>query len=327
MCGICGMVGFGIGLDDVKMFETMFYLTGLRGLHSTGLMTAKFHTGKTKIELRKKATNVANFIQEDSWMKFEDRQLASYTTDLFMGHCRYATIGEINDKNAHPFRAGNLIGAHNGTLVGKEWLGDKELTDSEVMFNAMAQEGVPDVLRRLPYGSAYAISVFDKNTKKLYLGRNFERPLYIGLNKKYGVLYWASELRILNFAAQRVGGIEMDTFFCEKDTLYEISIDKISAKNRTPWVTHDVKRDLAGYDKMWEEYEKRTDMGMLGMGVMGPTSSLLTRPDDNPPWDESCVICGDPMTEEECKEQGYLNVDGVRYYTCERCETKEVHVG
>lgn len=39
-----------------------------------------------------------------------------FASNVFLGHTRNASVGTVNKENAHPFRVGHIVGAHNGTL-------------------------------------------------------------------------------------------------------------------------------------------------------------------------------------------------------------------
>ena len=87
------------------------------------------------------------------------RRLESHT---FVVHVRRATVGQIDYLNSHPFRHGNWVFAHNGTIYGFEEMKDrvmaeirddlKELifgrTDSEHLFyfivSALDRAGISD---------------------------------------------------------------------------------------------------------------------------------------------------------------------------------------
>lgn len=65
----------------------------------------------------------------------------SFATDRFIGHVRYASNpATVNAANAHPFRAGGIVLAHNGTFkgaVGKE--GDaRNVSDTLVFLERLA---------------------------------------------------------------------------------------------------------------------------------------------------------------------------------------------
>lgn len=115
-----------------------------------------------------------------------------------VGHCRAATHGSINKKNAHPYHFGKIIGVHNGTIsymVPK----DKELdrTDSSVLYEKINSQGLKSALEEARYG-AYALAWIDVSANTLNFIRNDQRPLFF-VRSKMNTHYWASERRMLEY--------------------------------------------------------------------------------------------------------------------------------
>jgi predicted glutamine amidotransferase len=73
------------------------------------------------------------------------RRLESHT---FVVHVRRATVGQIDYLNSHPFRHGNWIFAHNGTVYGFEQIRDRVM------------ERIREDLRRLVFGSTDSEHIF-----------------------------------------------------------------------------------------------------------------------------------------------------------------------
>jgi predicted glutamine amidotransferase len=154
-----------------------------------------------------------------------------------MGHTRWPTgSAPTTDKNAHPFAAGDLIGAHNGSLKGVEFY-DKTLTDSELMIRTMAKEGIVPVLERLSVWDAYAVTIWDKTKKLLTVARNKERDLTFAVHKNKGVMFWASEDRYLDFVFSKY--YKDDEFTYYDVTPYHVfTIDPKNVKGgHIPWIT------------------------------------------------------------------------------------------
>ncbi|MGB0641148.1 MAG: class II glutamine amidotransferase, partial [Myxococcota bacterium] len=73
------------------------------------------------------------------------RRLESHT---FVVHVRRATVGQIDYLNSHPFRHGNWVFAHNGTIYGFEQIRERVL------------QHIRDDLRRLVFGSTDSEHLF-----------------------------------------------------------------------------------------------------------------------------------------------------------------------
>ena len=118
------------------------------------------------------------------------RRLESHT---FVVHVRRATVGQIDYLNSHPFRHGNWVFAHNGTIYGFEKMREKMLaeiredlrdlifgvTDSEHLFyyiiSALQRAGISDCGR--------ADVDIEKASKavSVALGRLFEWSAELGI--------------------------------------------------------------------------------------------------------------------------------------------------
>lgn len=322
------MAGQGIGNDDLNAFRDLLYITALRGADSTGLLTAKTWGKHTYHKLIKDDIDASYFIWKDGLPK-GDKQLDSMTADLFMGHCRAATKGVVNAANAHPFDTGKFIGAHNGTLWGKEWE-DQHKTDSQLMFERMENEGIIPTLQDLTWGDAYAISIWEKGTNSLYLGRNHERPLHVGFSKKYGVMYWASEHAMLDFISAR-RKLDLDIYYLPIDTLFKINIDEIAAGNTTPWETFDVKSNWGyGYTVKDKSSGNSAETNQTNQNNVIP----FRDPDDEryygygyddfPNYGQDCAVCNDWIPGGEVKESISHLPNGGQIYVCRDCRAKEI---
>jgi hypothetical protein len=198
------MCGPGIGTRHINFIRTLAYVSGLRGTHGTGVFQGKATKKLADYTLAKSAQEVSYFMwfHENDADKGDPKILNDIFTNFMMGHVRYATKGGVNDKNAHPFDVGRYVGAHNGTLYDKKYE-DKTKTDSEMMFHDINERSFGPVLRDLNEGSAYAISMFDKQNKELVFARNDKRTLNYAWDTESRTLVWASERIMLEFAALR----------------------------------------------------------------------------------------------------------------------------
>lgn len=231
MCGIAGIIGPDIHKADMEMFRDLLFVSSLRGIDSTGVAVADLGRKQKNFYVKKRTIPASAYIRADSLEKAPI--LEDYHADLFMGHCRDATVGSVTEANAHPFVLNNLIGMHNGTLLDAKYRGTGK-TDSEAMFLDMDVRGVKPVLEELMPSSAYAIAVYHTGTTKITLARNKKRPLWIGLNLERRVISWASEESMLWLAAER-HGIKIVSYYLQPDMLYEIDCAKIKKGDVVSW--------------------------------------------------------------------------------------------
>ncbi|MGL1887508.1 MAG: glutamine--fructose-6-phosphate transaminase (isomerizing) [Reichenbachiella sp.] len=187
MCGIVAYLGdkeaFPIIIKGLKRLE-------YRGYDSTGVSIHQ--NGKLKIH--KKAGKVVELENSVS-----DLDLSS---NIGIGHTRWATHGEPNDKNAHPhFSANNTLSIiHNGIIenynaLKKELLGKGYTfisdTDTEVLItfiedikthnNLSLEDAVRQAL--LTIEGAYAIVVMDENNADQLIAARKGSPMVLGVGE------------------------------------------------------------------------------------------------------------------------------------------------
>jgi hypothetical protein len=301
------------------MFSTLLYVSSLRGMHSTGVFTAEPLSKKDFMKMKKLTCPSPEFIRIDSQDKTPI--LEEPFADVFLGHCRYATVGKLSRENAHPFDVGNLVGAHNGTLNdfwswGKKDGPDGDKTDSQMMFERMNEKGIEAVLREMIPSSAYAISVYDKRTRKVTLARNKDRGLFVAFAKERGVLFWASEYAMLDFAGTR-HGIELDIVYLAPRMIYEIDVNEVKKGERSPWDAKKLPEQTYGFTQ-WPKAKKSPATVIhkpVGNGTNGATPTEL------PWWEgtEDCCMCSKLLSIQDQTMLQPVSVDGVNYWVCTEC--------
>lgn len=263
ICGLAGLIGRNLFQCDVDIFKELLYVTSLRGMHSTGVMGARETKKGWTWAIEKETLSAPEFIKKHEHSVFDSH----HKCDIFMGHCRDATVGEINEENSHPFDTERLIGAHNGTLREYKYRSDKTKTDSQMMFEAMSKEGILPVLQDLHALSAYAVSIFDKQTGELYLARNYHRPLYVALGTQFSLCIWGSDYRMLQLVADR-GRLPVEVFQLEPNVLHTLNLDKIDRyddkKHNVPWTSTEITPKGTDYDDdSWTNQELMKKYGYI----------------------------------------------------------------
>jgi len=160
----------------------------------TGLLTVKVRKEREKVYLLKRGLNALKFlVREEERINFmlDDAKMV-------IGHVRYATKGDVNDGNSHPFmfrvKGKIFAGLHNG-VINYEDLVKKALSlniknpkwfevDSFLLFACIAkllrqdkpiEEAVETALKDVS-GSWALIMYWDG---KIYFVKSMERPLWI----------------------------------------------------------------------------------------------------------------------------------------------------
>ena len=185
MCGIVGYVGHGdtkeIILHGLKTLE-------YRGYDSSGM--ALMSDGEILVE--KKAGRIENL--EESMKE------KNFSSEIGIGHTRWATHGVPSDRNSHPHYSmdKSVAVVHNGIIENYQVL-RKELeekgyifssdTDTEVisqliqdMYNGNILDTVSKVVKKLE--GSYAVGVLHKNHPDELICAREHSPLVIGIGEK-----------------------------------------------------------------------------------------------------------------------------------------------
>jgi predicted glutamine amidotransferase len=204
MCGLVGFKtlenGFQNYADLRSWFKAALFLDQLRGEHSTGLGAIPKEKGSEPL-IYKKAVSAADFLQLERVGKIVLNMDDFHTV---IGHNRYATTGRVTDSNAHPFHAGPVVLAHNGTLTyDNAKLPHHEVDSARIALALAENPNTIDVLESL--AGAYALSWYDHRDGTFNLCRNDERPLYYAISENEKTVFYASEIWILQVACSRAG--------------------------------------------------------------------------------------------------------------------------
>ncbi len=218
MCGLVGVAGRLMPTQD-KVFKQLLYVDGLRGMHSTGTLFVP----KVKKRLATVLRSAKGPTGLLDWKDFNSE--LGHLNKVLLGHNRYATVGEVNAKNAHPFLFDTLAGAHNGTLRNKQALPDSEdfEVDSQNLFHSIEKIGLEDTYDILI--GAWALSWFDLKKHRLNFLRNNERPLSYCFSQDRSTLYWASEAGMLKFVLDRCKVYYTDIVNTKPHHLYSFKIN------------------------------------------------------------------------------------------------------
>jgi hypothetical protein len=202
LCGLFGVISDKpLSVPERENVQMLGMMSSLRGIDSTGLMTAYTRKNKTKYHLNRAVGNPVNFLTDPRICGIVN----TTTPFLMMGHARAATVGTINEHNAHPIKEGPIIGCHNGTIwkYGPTKAEEDTSSDSRVLFRKIADHGLQDTLNDAGDLAAYALSWLNLNSMTFNLIRNDKRPLFVMWNVANTTMYWASERGMLCWLAER----------------------------------------------------------------------------------------------------------------------------
>lgn len=247
MCGIVAYIGpreaYPIILKGLKRLE-------YRGYDSAGV--ALLNNG---LKVFKKKGRVAEL--EES---LQGKDLHAH---MGIGHTRWATHGEPNDRNAHPHTSasGNLAMIHNGIIENYAQL-KKELTnkgytfksdtDTEVLLNFIEdiktnnncplEEAVRIALKRVV--GAYVIVLIDKDDPTTLIAARKGSPLVIGIGKNEHFL--ASDASpIIEYTKEVVYVNDYEIAIVKAD---ELILKNLGNERQSPFITK-LDMELAAIEK------------------------------------------------------------------------------
>lgn len=200
MCGIAGFSTKRANNKHVALMRMLTYLNVSRGGQSTGIYVRK----KDQRDVIKKAVSAKEFLKEVGPDVFKG--------ELALAHTRFATMGAVNDENAHPFQFGEVIGVHNGVLNNPKDVYKDAVVDSQALFWGINELGDPEeVFKQL---SGTACVAWDDGDGKLNLVKH-KNPLAI--RKINGAVFFSSLETHLEEAIGVIYGEEAETVEIAED--------------------------------------------------------------------------------------------------------------
>lgn len=223
MCGLVGLYGKSLSIAAEKMFKYALYFDQLRGEDSTGVMIASkdFIGDGVTTEVVKSLGTPSELYKK--FGKFQGKTSLTNKANIFclLGHNRYATQGGISEETAHPFDFGEVVGAHNGTVLKytleKLHEAKNYEVDSQRIYSHLGQGNPITDVWEVADG-AMALTWFNKTDYKLRIIRNKDRPLYIAYSKDQKMFAWASESWMLSVSAD-LAKVEIEEPFMLKENL------------------------------------------------------------------------------------------------------------
>lgn len=212
---MCGLTGYarhpnGKGAKALQAaFLTMMSAIAHRGRHATGIAIVREGKKPTheKVSIWKKAAAVEMVIKSKPWA--EQMDSVDDSVIAMIGHTRYATLPNAHeDRAAHPFEIGGVVGAHNGMI--RNWLslrGEHETgadwnVDSEAAF-ALLDKHADDPQAALAKLTGYYALTWWQNGR-LGIVRSKGADLTVAYIPEYRAMLWASEAYIVTEALKKM---------------------------------------------------------------------------------------------------------------------------
>jgi glucosamine--fructose-6-phosphate aminotransferase (isomerizing) len=222
MCGIVGYIGtqsaYPILIQGLQRLE-------YRGYDSAGL--ALFNNSLSVFKCKGRVSDLEKHVENKD-----------INGSIGIGHTRWATHGEPNDRNAHPHTSmnGDFVLVHNGIIenyaeikadLKKKGYTFQSETDTEVLVNLIeyyyrnAEEATAELAVRLALSKvvgAYGIVVLCKNEKEQLIAARKGSPLVIGIGKnEYFIASDATP--IVNYTDSVIYLNDNDVAIINKDSL------------------------------------------------------------------------------------------------------------
>lgn len=193
MCGQAGAFSTtALAQYELDKVKRLLVANSFRGTDSTGAMWWFKNPPKDREAYGyiKRHEHPFAFCAVTMEKKIEGELFKPMLPNLFSVHCRAATVGNVEKKNAHPFAVDHVIGMHNGSIT-TDFTNKKQFdTDSEALYHNIATMGVDAAIKDLPFSAAYALVWLDRKKNTLNFLRNAQRPLFV---VHQGItLYWSS---------------------------------------------------------------------------------------------------------------------------------------
>jgi len=237
---MCGIVAY-IGPDQAYNF----LIQGLKRLEYRGYDSAGIALLDGEMKVYKEHGKVQDLVDT-----IGDRSVVGTKG---IGHTRWATHGEPNQKNAHPHlsQSGDLAVIHNGIVENYATLKEaliknghefKSDTDTEVLIHLI--EDIKDHVQcslfeavRLALNEvigAYAIVILSKNDPDILIGARKGSPLVIGIGSKPGEYYMASDATPIVEYTRKV------SYLNDNEIAYivggELTIKTIDNEDKIPYI-------------------------------------------------------------------------------------------
>jgi predicted glutamine amidotransferase len=293
---------------DPEMLEDMMYLTALRGKDSTGIALIGDPKGKPRTF---KTVGGPDFlINADAYSKI--REFMEQKAIAAFGHGRFATVGSVTAKNAHPFTHEHITLVHNGTIsFGVDEYMKKVGTDNDShgLCVSIAEQGLVNALKEVV--GAYAIIAHDALQKKVFVVTNGERPLHCV--DVFGKRLIMSEGKAVEYIASRLGTKkEYESKYFPTNSIYIYDLESCS------W---DISDELEKATKKYRPpVPKYTEVG----GKNSKTGS------NNSTWQHKTawVLCtGVKKLPNGCFEYEFADSDRQQYYAISSTVLDDSYIG
>lgn len=301
---MCGIFGFTkprgeLTEDQIRVLRKSFTRiaeeSSIRGQDSTGVALV----GSSGVKIYKTLMSSDRAIHTKDWLDILN--LIDADTTTVIGHTRYATTGTISIRNAHPFKCGQIVGAHNGVIYNWDRIKGHESNmevDSEVIFRRLSKKKYKKALEGLD--GYFALSWVDENPYNLYLSRSKDGPIQAAYWKKPKILFWASTESILEYGLIRAG-LNIKSWGLKHNKIYQYHTQTFDKKPK--FTTQ--KLDLSEFGGKYKPF-----------GFLSAYDDYSFEPESYP-----CIGCGKTTSS---KNGACGDCDAKYISECDMCQSEEL---
>lgn len=305
MCGIIGVINTKEENKEIakKIFKSVVIANEVRGKDSTGVLA--IDRERNEFSLFKDTIPASKFMNRKKFRQSEG--------DIWIGHTRFATTGEVNIRNAHPLQRREVFLVHNGVIsnhidIGKSLNFEHEV-DSEILI-PIVEDKDWDLLQDIK-GSANFIA-WNRKESELYIERH-DNPLHCLTLKELGIIIFSSTESVLEFVSSHYSSGD-EVFEFPDDTLVVLDMlgntkgEKLTLEfpvEIVSKVSSPVSYGSVGYnylddDERYPYYSYDEGRGLFSNKGKADTSARNDDEEEDEFLEENfCEVCGNEIAEDE----------------------------
>lgn len=206
-----------------RIISAMAIAMQSRGDESTGVA---WETKDKKTYTLKSTQPAYKFVQRDDF-----KAILADDARFILGHTRLASMGKVSHENAHPFKKGNILGVHNGSVTNWEEVNKDVEVDSEVIFELLAKLPEKEVFPQLRGNFAVGWHNLLASHTLMFVTHN--NPLFFCQVPSLKSMFWISEKEPLEAVLIAAGVSQFNIWKPKEDTIYKFFPDLSHRKAKT----------------------------------------------------------------------------------------------